>query len=113
MLKNSGQALKKEKLGGTGKGSAEMFYVEIPDKEGAFQMATRAELAPGASIGYHCHADDEEVYAIISGSGVYIEEGISAEANPGDVFLCRRGNSHGLENTGDEILILAAVIAKK
>ena len=113
MLKISGTGRKKEKLGGTGSGAAQTFYVEIPDKAGAFQMAARIELEPGASIGYHRHADDEEVYVVLAGRGVYTEEGQSAEAKAGDVFLCRQGNSHGLENNSADALILAAAIAQK
>ncbi|MDL2298323.1 cupin domain-containing protein [Synergistaceae bacterium OttesenSCG-928-D05] len=113
MLKNTDRPERKASLGGTGKGAAEVYYVPIPDKAGAFQMATRIEMEPGATIGYHQHAEDEEVYIVLSGEGIYIEENERVPAKPGDVFLCRKGNSHGLENTGGKPLILAAAIAKK
>lgn len=112
-LKNSKQGIKKEKLGGTGEGTAYGFAVDIPDMDGAFTMTTRLELEPGASIGYHKHAVNEEVYAIIAGEGVYCEEGKEEPAVAGDIFLCRKGNSHGLKNTSAEKLVLAAAIAKK
>ena len=68
MLKNKDEGVKAEKLGGSGKGCAMRFPVEIPDNDGAFTMTTRIELEPGASIGYHLHGDNEEVYFIMSGS---------------------------------------------
>ena len=75
MLKNKDEGVKAEKLGGSGKGCAMRFPVEIPDNDGAFTMTTRIELEPGASIGYHLHGDNEEVYFIMSGEGTYCEDG--------------------------------------
>ena len=76
-------------------------------------MATRIELDPGASIGYHKHVDNEEVYFIISGKGIYTEEGDDFDTRAGDSFLCRMGNSHGIKNVGTEKLIIGAAIAKR
>ncbi|MDD4159514.1 MAG: cupin domain-containing protein [Synergistaceae bacterium] len=112
-LKNSSVAVRREKLGGGGIGAANTFPVTIPDQEGAFIMATRIELDPGASVGYHKHKGTEEVYFILSGKGLYTEEGKECHALPGDVFLCREGLSHGILNTGEEKLVLCAAIAKK
>lgn len=112
-LKNTDQGIKREKLGGTGAGVAYTFPIDIPDQDGAFTMTTRLELEPGTSIGYHKHAVNEEVYAIISGSGVYCEENVEVPAKAGDIFLCRMGNSHGIKNTGADKLVIAAAIAKK
>lgn len=112
-LKASEQGEKKEKLGGSGAGTAYKFAADIPDQQGAFTMAARLELEPGASIGYHKHAVNEEVYVIISGEGVYCEENKEEPAKAGDVFLCRMGNSHSLRNTGAGKLVLGACIAKR
>ena len=48
ILKNQNEGVKREKLGGSGKGSALSFPVNIPDTNGAFTMTTRLELAPGS-----------------------------------------------------------------
>lgn len=112
ILKNSSVAVKREKLGGCGIGEADTFPVTIPDQNGAFIMSTRLELNPGASVGYHKHSETEEVYFILSGKGIYTEEGEECTALPGDIFLCREGRSHGILNTGKEKLILGAAIAK-
>lgn len=110
ILKNTNTPLRKEKFGGTGKGGGNAFYLPIPDG-GVFKMSARIELDPGASIGYHKHADDEEVYFIMTGEGIYTEEGEELKVGPGDVLLCRMGNSHGIENNGEGLLILGAAIA--
>ena len=113
VLKNQRQPVRRNKLGGCGIGEADTFPVTIPDISGAFIMSTRLELDPGASVGYHRHEGTEEVYFIMSGEGVYTEEGEDCPALPGDVFLCREGNSHGILNTGEDRLVLGAAIAKK
>ncbi len=113
ILTNNKTGIKREKLGGSGEGTATAYPVEIPDKEGAFIMVTRLELDRGSSIGYHKHEDNEEVYQIISGRGLYCEEGCEKEVEAGDTLLCRMGNSHGIKNISDEKLVLGAMIAKK
>lgn len=113
-LKNASEPQRKEKLGGTGEGWANAFYVPIPlDGQGAFTMSARIELEPGASIGYHQHADNEEVYFILGGNGIYTEEGDELNVSFGDVLLCRMGRSHGIRNTGSVPLIVGAAIARR
>ena len=112
VLKNTSEAIRREKLGGCGIGAGNTFPVAIPDENGAFIMSTRLELDPGASVGYHKHAGTEEVYFIMTGKGLYTEEGEECSALPGDVFLCREGRSHGILNTGEVKLVLGAAITK-
>lgn len=37
----------------------------------------------------------------------------NSRANPGDLFLCKDGDAHGIKNTGDEELTFMALILKK
>ena len=76
-----------------------------------FHQASRVELDPGAVIGEHLHAGNEELYWILSGSGLFIEDGIETAAVPGDLLLTRQGHRHGLRNTGSEPLVFLAVVA--
>lgn len=112
LSKSPRQGLRKEHLGGTGEKGAVMHYVPI-GADGAFKMASKIVLDEGGSIGYHLHKDDEEVYFIMSGEGLYSEEGEEVKVGAGDVLLCTRGRSHGLKNTGKGKLILGAAIAAK
>lgn len=112
-IKITGKGILREKLGGCGVGRGLCFPAPIEDSEGAFTMVSRIELEPGASIGYHTHCDNEEVYTIMSGTGLYTEDGEEAEARAGDVFLCKKGSSHGLVNTGSEALVISAAIARR
>jgi mannose-6-phosphate isomerase-like protein (cupin superfamily) len=76
-----------------------------------FQLVSRIELDPGSSIGGHVHGENEEVYWILSGEGVYLEDDSEVAAGAGDVFIAFQGHRHGLRNTGNEPLCLIAVIA--
>ncbi|MHB0998126.1 MAG: cupin domain-containing protein [Armatimonadota bacterium] len=58
-------------------------------------------LEPGGTIGEHMHQGDEEVYFILTGRGVMIEDGIQNEINAGDLSLVQSGHSHGLINSPD------------
>ena len=84
ILKQSSEGVTRENMKG-GSGKATFYYVPIPDDDGAITMASRIELEPSASIGFHEHSDDEEVYAIVSGKGVFTDGTTETEVNPGDI----------------------------
>jgi mannose-6-phosphate isomerase-like protein (cupin superfamily) len=60
-----------------------------------------SELKPGTSIGYHTHANNEEVYVILEGKGVMTVNGLTRDVTVGDVILNKPHWSHGLENNSD------------
>ena len=67
---------------------------------------------PGSSIGVHPHADNEEVYLILSGHGVATIDGREQRVRPGDVMVNHPGNTHGLRNDSqDELRIFAFAVA--
>lgn len=113
MLINTKEAQKCKNLGGTGNGTAVKYPVIIPDQSGVFTMATLISLDKRSSIGYHKHEGTEEIYHIISGTGLYREDGEEREVKAGDILLCRMGCSHGLTNLGEDNLVLGSFIAQK
>jgi len=62
------------------------------------QFVLLCHLEPGASIGYHQHGENEEVYAILEGSGLLRVNDEIRVVRAGDVVLNKPGWSHGLEN---------------
>ena len=52
-------------------------------------------LEPGAVLGYHEHHGETETYYILSGNGVYVDNGEEIPAKEGDVFFCKDGDGHG------------------
>ncbi|MDL2260615.1 cupin domain-containing protein [Deltaproteobacteria bacterium OttesenSCG-928-K17] len=79
-----------------------------------FKMFATMRLPAGSSIGVHVHADDEEIYFINSGQGLFTDnDGSTHAVSAGDMTLTRRGERHGLANTGGEDLVFTAVIASE
>lgn len=63
-------------------------------------------LQPGDSIGFHQHKNNEDAYIIVSGVGTFTDsDGQSHQVKAGDVTIARKGQSHGLANTGKEPLV--------
>lgn len=87
------------------------FNADTRPEKTCFKMVSRMSLEPGSSVGPHVHKEDEELYLIVSGQGLYIKNDGSAEpVGPGDLTMTRKGERHGLENTGPEPLVFIAVI---
>ena len=72
------------------------------DLAGPCNFIDYAELPPGASIGRHRHAsDEEELYLVLEGSGRMWRDGEAFPVRAGDLVRNRPGGEHGLENTAD------------
>lgn len=82
-------------------------YFEKPAKLRTFAYA---ELEPGAEVGYHVHSGESESYYILSGNGMYNDNGVSCAVTAGDVTFTPDGTGHGLKNTGSEKLCFIALI---
>ncbi|MEM3852090.1 MAG: cupin domain-containing protein [Methanomassiliicoccales archaeon] len=69
-------------------------------------------VPPGASIGYHKHGNDEEVYFIVEGNGIMKDENSEVKVKRGDVVVNPVNGSHGLyNNSNDNIIILVFEVA--
>lgn len=67
-------------------------------------------IPPGASIGKHEHVNEDEVYYVISGSGLLDDGTTLTRVNPGDAILTGGGGSHAVINDGTEPLQIFAMI---
>lgn len=67
-------------------------------------------IPPGCSFGYHVHENEGEAYHILQGKGMYNDNGTEYEVNAGDTTYTLHGCGHGIENIGDDDLILIALI---
>jgi len=96
-----------------GEGDVGLAFSVGPDNPAqgtSYKMVATVTLDPGASVGYHVHEDDEEMYHILSGNGTYDDNGQEIEVGPGDVMICPNGQGHSIRNTGSDILIFFAVV---
>ena len=83
------------------------------NEKDAFREIGWLTLPPGASIGLHKHDNNEDVYIIISGKGIFTDSsGKESEVKAGDITIARPGQSHALKNAGEEPLVFLDLIAQ-
>ncbi|MCI8782129.1 MAG: cupin domain-containing protein [Dorea sp.] len=77
------------------------------------RMFSKVTLPANCELGHHEHHGETETYYILSGKGMYDDNGKAIPAEAGDVFYCKDGDGHGMKNTGAEDLTFIALILKK
>jgi len=82
---------------------------QMNDKLGMYAKVT---VKQGGRVSYHEHTGDAESYFILSGEGVYNDNGTTVPAKPGDHFWCKDGDGHAIENNNAEDLVFMALIVK-
>ena len=107
--------LDKENVAG-GKGTLHGEFAFIRDNardEDAIKEIGFMTLKHGAFIGLHAHADNEDAYLIVSGTGIFTDgAGNAYVVRPGDMTIARPGQWHGLANLNSEELVFLDIIAK-
>lgn len=94
-------------------GGTLMTFANLKDFEGVnpkLNMYSRVTLYPGQEVGYHLHDGNSELYYILAGKGTYNDNGKEMEVTEGTVTFTPSGSSHGLKNTGDDVLEFIALI---
>ena len=81
----------------------------IPDSMRVYSILT---LVPGASIGYHVHEGETELFYFLEGCGRVQDDEAFFDVAAGDSMATFSGHGHGVENTGDSDLVLLACIVK-
>lgn len=88
-----------------GKGHVTVInFFEEKDFLGKGRLYGKSIIEPGNSIGYHKHEGDQEAYYILQGKALYNYNGIETVLEPGDLAICRDGDSHSIESAGSENL---------
>jgi len=87
-------------------------YLEPEEIKAKTRLCSELTLPPGASIGLHDHVNEDEIYLIQKGQGSMIDNGREFPVTAGDAVLTGQGASHSVKNTGEEDLLITAVILK-
>ena len=77
---------------------------------GMCRMYAMITLAKGCSIGYHEHMGESETFYILTGNGIYTDNGTDRSITAGDTTYTPTGNGHGIANAGDDDLVFMALI---
>ena len=82
---------------------------ELPENARLFSTL---RLIPGASIGYHVHENETELFYFVEGYGRVQDDDQFYDVRAGDSMATFSGHGHSVENTGSSDLVLVAVIIK-
>lgn len=97
------------------KGDIKLFLSDLAQfdvKNEKLRTFALAQLKPGEEVELHEHVGECEYYYIISGKGLYNDNGKMSEVLPGTVTFTPSGESHGIKNTENEMLEFIALIIK-
>ena len=114
MIKKKNQQeteIREQMRGGTGKVLVR-HYLKPEEIKAKTRLCAELVIPPGASIGVHDHVDEDEIYMVQKGKGLMTDGGKEYEVSEGDVILTGQGSSHSVRNTGNEDLIITAIIIK-
>ena len=66
---------------------------------------------PGQEHALHAHAGLDKVYQVLAGRGEFLLEGRAIPMQAGVMLVAPEGVPHGIRNSGDERLIVLAILA--
>ena len=114
MIKKDGTyeiIIKKEMRGGDGEVKIEKLWNEETELKANNRLFAKLILAPGSSIGFHKHENEEEVFVVLKGQAEMDDNGKKEILNPGDTILTADGAGHSVKSVGNEDLEMLAVIS--
>lgn len=94
-------------------GSGYMISRAILPPEGLYgkgRLFSSCRLDKGCEVGWHVHQGDGETFCILSGEGVFNDNGRETTVRPGDVCFTGDGEGHSLRNEREEPLEYVALI---
>jgi len=94
-----------------GEGTVEMLH--LVEKDEASDLGRTFAficIPPGASIGYHQHVGEMEIYHIIKGCATVKDDDTMDQLQPGDSMVCYDGHYHSIANNSDEPLEFLALV---
>lgn len=69
-------------------------------------------IEKGATIGYHIHENETEIYFVLKGRAGFDDNGKRVILNEGDAIITRSGEGHAVSNAGDGDLVIFTTIIK-
>lgn len=111
MYKKIEQLKTQTKLNAEGK--EKMFKTNLADFDAwnpKVRLFSFVQVKSGEEVEYHMHFGESETFFILSGRGIYNDNGNEVEVAPGMVTFTPSGQGHSIKNTGDEMLVFIALI---
>ena len=86
------------------------YFDEANELMSPTRLCAKLELEPGASIGFHTHENEEEMFVVLAGHALVDDNGVEKEVSAGDTILTGNGAGHAVKSLGPETLQMLAVI---
>ena len=112
MIVKHGELMHEYRVIRNGVGEILMVNKFGPDEtDNRCKMVAELNLEPGQCTGLHAHTDDVELFYMLEGEVVFIEDGEEDVLHPGDCTATSRGSKHQIINRSDKLAkVLAMVI---
>ncbi len=94
-------------------GKEKMYMTDLADfdvTDERIRLFSLVQVKPGEEVDYHMHVGECEYYFILSGKGLYNDNGNKVELSAGMATLTPSGQGHSFKNIGDEMLVFIAFI---
>ena len=79
--------------------------------ESARMLVGLNAFEPGQSHALHSHTGMDKMYYVLEGAGLFLLEGRELAMRSGDLMIAPDGVPHGIRNSGQERLLVLAVLA--
>ncbi|MEZ5287100.1 MAG: cupin domain-containing protein [Vicinamibacterales bacterium] len=66
---------------------------------------------PGQQHALHAHEGQDKTYLVVEGRGEFLLDGRNEPMSAGDLLVAPAGVPHGIRNTGDDRLLVVAILA--
>lgn len=111
MIRDCSREVRKEGLRG-GEGTAWVrALISGGERLEGVSFVAFVRLEPGASLGYHDHIDEGEIYYILEGAGdFYTSPTDSIPVKAGDMTYLHKDQGHSITNTSDDDLLMLAIV---
>ena len=70
-------------------------------------------IHPGGSIGSHAQESGDDMNYILRGTGIAICDGVEERLAPGVMHICPQHSTHSIQNTGEDDLVMLAIVVKR
>lgn len=112
MIKRREELREEEQKYSDGKKVLSQFFLNgFKGESDKLKQFSLVEIEPNEGVGYHVHNGDSDSYYIISGKGLYNDNGVEMEVGAGTITFTPSGEGHALKNIGkDKLYFIALVI---
>ena len=111
MIKSREEQTKTSEYNASGKKAFDLYDLsEFKGINDRIKQFSYVELDVGEEVPYHVHEGNTENYYIISGNGVYNDNGTEISVSDGVITFTPSGQGHSLRNVGRDKLTFIALV---